>query len=202
MHAPRDPAEIWIEFKKLLKPGRIAYDVGANYGDVAIELADCFEKVYAFEPCDESYKGLCSLNNPRIEPVHKAVSDHDGTTELYVMSNSIQTGQLTSEVGSPSWGWMLGKRTVPCVKLDTFAAEHGYPDMIKIDTEGGELRVLLGAIEVLKRKPMLYIEVHNSQNGEQIIPLVKHYNEIRILRHPYYEPLSNNWWNHYFVICR
>jgi FkbM family methyltransferase len=62
---------------------------------------------------------------------------------------------------------------VPVRTLDSFKLK---PSLVKIDTEGNELRVLQGALETLKQKPQLMIETHDSESVRRIRSLLESYN--------------------------
>jgi len=49
---------------------------------------------------------------------------------------------------------------VPINTLDSFDLK---PTFIKVDTEGNELRVLQGATQTLRGKPMMVIETHSPE---------------------------------------
>src|SRR5438477_7442926 len=78
--------------------GELAFDVGANTGHVAANLAQRFTKVVAFEPAVESFSALKVAMEayPNVEPLQLAVSDHTGTVELRAADVAIGTGQLVT----------------------------------------------------------------------------------------------------------
>lgn len=57
-----------------------------------------------------------------------------------------------------------------CITLDSFL-KHGIPfHLIKLDVEGLEVDVLIGAEELLdKYKPMLYIEFNNKEGNDELL---------------------------------
>ena len=63
---------------------------------------------------------------------------------------------------------------MPAITLDEFVATGSPPPhLIKIDVEGGEGEVLLGAASLLRaHRPTLIVEVHHPQGDEQIRSLL------------------------------
>lgn len=129
--------------------GELFIDIGAHIGTWAVRATRSFERVVAFEPQPETNRMLrinVALNKlSNISVFQAALSDTEG------------------EIGFSRKEELLGKTTivrVPVRSLDSFKLR---PTMIKIDTEGNELPVLLGASETLRGKPRLIVETHNSE---------------------------------------
>jgi FkbM family methyltransferase len=196
LEAHPDPKEI----EALLRSfhGHRVFDVGGNAGFIAKYLAEKFHEVHSFEPAYESYHHLASIadSNNRIRAYDYALSDMDGITSLFINDGWIERGQLTSFGNGQS-------RLINCRRLDTVVEAVGPPDFIKIDVEGHEARVVLGALETLvNHHPTLFIEVHNTHIGYQLNTILTPiYGEApTIHRHPNYEINSEFYMNHYFII--
>jgi len=58
-----------------------------------------------------------------------------------------------------TWG---NKINIDVDTLDNMIEKHGKPNYIKIDVEGYELYVLKGMTRILSKKPILYIEMIES----------------------------------------
>ena len=90
---------------------------------------------------------------------------------------------MTANVSSPDRG--VGKiaraedrgdSMIPCITLDDFAAASGFPDMVKIDVEGGELEVLKGAETFLREiKPAIICALHSEENRRDVGAMLKQY---------------------------
>lgn len=132
----------------ITRPDDIFIDVGADIGTYSLVAASKITtgKVYAFEPTPSS---LCILNQniylnnfgSKIEIVEKLVSDIDATEGFVFCKDSEENHIIYSK------GKMAEKgQKVKSVKLDTFAASMGlsYVDLVKIDVEGAEYKVLQG----------------------------------------------------------
>jgi hypothetical protein len=69
---------------------------------------------------------------------------------------------------------------VPTARLDDFAY---HPSIIKMDVEGGESRVLLGARRLIEsEKPVLFIALHGREQFEAVTDLLHefHYDKFSL----------------------
>jgi FkbM family methyltransferase len=90
--AKRDPDSLLDLFKT--RKGKVAYAIGANFGNMSQILLTNFDQVFAFEPAFESFVELVqNVSDPRFVPLNLAVSDADGLIELKVQSEHIKSGQ-------------------------------------------------------------------------------------------------------------
>ena len=146
---------------KLLKPGDVIFDIGANFGYYSIVA--CAElggpcRVFAFEPNAPSYARLVkniNLNEfgGRIKAFQLALSDAGGTGWIVELPGNTGDARVSSTAGD---------RQVSLASWDEFCAEHdiGGIDFVKIDVQGYEEKVLLGGKNTLKRfAPALLIEL-------------------------------------------
>jgi FkbM family methyltransferase len=153
-------------FLSLLRPGSVFLDVGANTGLFALTAAALHDtaQVHAFEPLPLIARRLrrnVRLNKlSRIVVNRAAVGRLAGETELHVPA----TGFCLPSSASMAAG-LFGKTRairVPLVSLDSYARSRDLPrvDVIKIDTETTEHRVIDGACMLLGRdQPALIVEV-------------------------------------------
>ena len=142
-----------------LAPGATFVDVGANVGYYSVRALDrvgTTGAVHAFEIDERSLRCLRrtirvgGIANLHLHEV--AASDEDGTA-LLVTTEEAGHSQVTRSGD--------GQR-VPTTTLDSWRRAAGVTGIaaIKIDVEGGELRVLRGAIETLRRDhPLVVCEV-------------------------------------------
>jgi FkbM family methyltransferase len=185
---PVDPAPKSYEeqiYASVVRPGDVCYDVGANYGDVALYLAaligpahggSAFRHhsggiVVAFEPIWPTYTSLCKrvqsdnlLKSP-IVPVPAGLSDKAGTAWLQVPNGDFGLGSLAppqawSEAQS---GAAVKSHQGSLLTLDAFLSASGLPSptFMKIDVEGAELLVLRGAEAMFASgvRPLMLIEI-------------------------------------------
>jgi FkbM family methyltransferase len=154
---------------QVLQPGDIVLDVGANIGTHTVPLAKKVGEtglVVAFEPQRLTFQFLCgnvalnALTNVVCQNV--VVSDAAGHATIPTLDPTIEWnfGSLPSE------GHKEGER-VPAIRIDDL--KLGRCNLMKIDVEGAETRVLHGARATIKgRRPVLFVE-NNTENGSAAI---------------------------------
>ena len=144
--------------RRMVRPGSVIFDVGANFGYYALMLAaglrsEC--EVHAFEPTDATFERLSqhiALN--RMECVHAhrlALSDAPGTATMQGRNGN--SGAAFVEPGAGE---------VQVTTLDAFVGERGIRrlDFMKIDVEGFEEKVLRGGEWVLRElRPAILLEI-------------------------------------------
>lgn len=129
-------------------------DVGANTGSFAFiaKALNPEATVHAFEPLTRIADMICE--NVRISGLdvtifQAAVADQTGELPIY------DPGGANAYSASLDANFLAGKKDsymVPVTTIDAHCAAYGLtPDLIKIDVEGIEGRVLLGAREALGR---------------------------------------------------
>ena len=140
-------------------------DIGANTGYCALlpALNDRI-KAIAFEPNLEIFSLLKKnieanglQNNVYAYPI--ALSDKPGTATLKVPASGVDSGLACT--GLPLRFTQWKELSVPLDTLDRVLSRKRPPriDLIKIDTEGGELPVLKGGINTIKEfKPHIICE--------------------------------------------
>lgn len=178
--------------------GQVAFDVGANGGSVARIFANSFDRVYAFEPCRESYEAM--IDGPaNVRPFCMALSDHGGEIELREASRSIQTGQLVTGDSLP-WGETVGVRKVRASTVDLMCnILDEWPDLVKIDVEGHEVQVLRGAERLIRNgDASFFIEVHAAKYLPDIEQLLDRY-EITRFNHTGYRADDPTRDEHFYV---
>lgn len=155
-------------FKKALKPGGIALDIGANVGCYSLlfgQWAGPTGKVFSFEPAPGTFTDLCrhiELNNlgATVMPIQAALSDTCATASFLALDNQGMS-RLAAQDEAQSQVQVVD---VPTVTVDEFCArENILPDLIKIDVEGFEMAVLRGARATIKacgERAALFVEMH------------------------------------------
>ncbi|MBS1681420.1 MAG: FkbM family methyltransferase [Bacteroidetes bacterium] len=154
----------------LAKSGDIVFDVGANIGETTFNLArtvGTFGAVHSFEP------------DPYI--FSKILKNYKLNTFVNISLNNFALGSDPSELclSTPVEDNRGGTRIrptdksgnkVPVSTVDIYVSEKQIKkiDLIKIDVEGFEHRVLLGAEATLNKfKPKLFIEINDDNLHEQ-----------------------------------
>jgi len=120
-------------------------DVGAHYGfySVLIGRTNPDVKILAFEPIRENFKVLSKnlmINNVNANTFMNAVSDFEGRSKFEVSTQSSQSGFIANPDED-----VLKEVEVDVVRLDKYRElMKNEPVLVKIDTEGNELKVLTG----------------------------------------------------------
>jgi FkbM family methyltransferase len=156
------------------RPGDVVIDGGACWGDTALYFADRVGpegRVYAFEFSPDSLgvlQGNLRLNEQlaeRVEIVPEALWDRVGESIAFG-----ELGQLTS-LTAPRTDANDGR--VVTTTLDEWVERAGIErvDLIKLDVEGAELRVLKGAERTIRReRPTLAVCVYHDDADLVDIP--------------------------------
>lgn len=166
----------WAEYEVMhnivsnLKKDSIYVDVGANIGDTTIIAAGYTKnKIYAFEPSPVAYPRLLeniTLNNldEQIVAERIVLSAKSGPVEFAEMKTS-ETSRINTNNNSSKDNLIKLQATT----LDSYAMTHKIAkiDLIKIDVEGAEMLVLMGASELLAKHRIKHILVElNSQSSQ------------------------------------
>ena len=81
-----------------------------------------------------------------------------------------------------------------CVTLDSLAEQHGPPDFIKIDIEGGEVEALKGATANCFRRAVWLIEVHDTYDDVAKELTRLGYSEVLAITHPLPKAAKGHEW--------
>jgi len=160
---------------QLVQPRMTVYDIGANVGFfsvIAARLVGPDGQVVAFEPvlknCDQLTLNaqLNSFTNVTVRC--EALGNENGCATFFA-THEPTLGRL-KKFGAPEPG--SDEITVAVRQLDRLIIESGLPqpDLIKMDVEGAEVDVLLGASEILATaRPLLLIELHGTNDPVAIL---------------------------------
>lgn len=154
------------DLRRLLRPDgpRVIFDVGANVGQTSRKLTRLFRaaQIHAFEPSPETFQILQRRLGGRSGiQLHKlALGSEDTTRVMHLKKLRVgdsllpRASEVDPEHERATWLQEVGRTEVPVMRLDTFCREQRIErvDLLKIDTQGYELRVLEGAGELLRPK--------------------------------------------------
>jgi len=155
---------------RLLEPGGVFYDVGANAGFFSVMASarvGVSGRVFSFEPLEEniaSVREQIAINDlSQVELVPMAMGASEGTATFYFAPGANSVAHLGEAPAA-------GERevTVQVTTLDTFAAKHRAPTLVKIDVEGAETDVLAGARATIEKGTRFLIELHGRDKGEAV----------------------------------
>jgi len=140
----------------------IIFDVGAHSGYVSKTFRDLFPtaEIYAFEPFEESFEILKenSASDPGIHVFNFGLSDRDGPQAFHSNLDSGTNSLLsTHESGAQTWraGLFDTQKIIQAQfkTIDSVVAEMDIQkiDILKLDVQGAEHRVITGAADACKR---------------------------------------------------
>jgi FkbM family methyltransferase len=138
---------------------KVIFDVGANVGHTAEQFLACFpeSRVYCFEPAPATFATLSG----------KLGADARVSLHQLALDARDREVRFTNAKGSTG-NRILGEReaadeaeVVQALRADAFCAERALEeiDIVKIDTEGNDLKVLVGFTGRLQAKAVKYLQV-------------------------------------------
>lgn len=146
----------------------IIIDAGSNKGEWAEILAPTVKEIHLFEPNEiflhytmvkfdyldnviYNNVGLFSVN--KISPFYYFINSNNGLSSVF-------KNQIWIDMGLP-----MKEGKINVVTLDHYWHNKGYDiDFLKIDVEGADFDVLLGAIELLRAKRIKFIQIEHSEH--------------------------------------
>jgi FkbM family methyltransferase len=167
--------ELLGRIREVIRPGDTLYDVGANIGLISILTAlhpsGASVRVHSFEPEPRNFAHLrrnLELNGlgHRVQAHAVALGAEEGEAVLHVRGAEGEgRHSIATDKGSS------GSIRVPLTTADEFARSIGEPpDIVKIDVEGAEGRVLRGMEDLLQsgRPRELLLEIHAKGDGDRM----------------------------------
>lgn len=133
----------------------IVFDVGANVGDYSNDIVKFFPNalIYAFEPHPKNFVKLKSLRGENLHCFNRAVGHQKEQILLYdyEVNDGSSHASLYQEVIEEIHQGKSISYEVDVITLDDFCAEQGIKsiNLLKVDTEGNELKCLIGAEKLL-----------------------------------------------------
>ena len=153
----------------LLRPGMVAVDIGANNGTETILMAEAVGKngrVIAVEPWAPARERLArnlELNRyAQVSVVDRCIGARTGETAFLIASTtnnptaSTQVGPRPAETATTTI-----VEALPLTTVDELLSSSDCRDvdLIKVDTDGTEIDVLMGAVDTLNRsRPAVIFE--------------------------------------------
>ena len=155
-------------------------DVGANIGYFSVIAALRARAVFAIEP-QEAMIGRIHAN--------VAANHLDNVTLIHAAAGAAPGFANIPKLGTPATRVGESENRVMMIRLDDYFTGEWQPSHIKIDTEGFEHHVLLGAQKLLAARPVLYVEYHRGMqefgySGEEMWDLLRDFGyRITVARH-------------------
>jgi FkbM family methyltransferase len=171
---------------------KTAVDIGANNGLFSFFLKKRFPdaKVFIFEPSNSLIKliklNLNNLNNIVIE--QKAVSNIDGEVTFFVNPHSEQTNSI--DFNSVIKGNISSlNKNITEIKVESITLDSYFQnldtniDVLKVDIQGAEYKMLLGAKKTIKivKKAFFEISFLDSNFFETLTELKSNFSNYKVI---------------------
>jgi FkbM family methyltransferase len=167
--------ELQAAITRLVQPGMVAYDVGANIGYITLLLTHAVGetgRVFAFEALPENVERLqrnIALNELEsvVTAVPAAVCEASRPVN-FLVGPSDDMGKAEGSAGRQGVAYSTAI-TVPGLSLDSFVYERGSPppQVVKMDIEGGEVLALPGMRRLLlEARPVILLELHGPEAAQ------------------------------------
>jgi FkbM family methyltransferase len=166
--SPADFAEVEraerIFYLETLREGMMVFDVGANVGELTLLFSRSVGAagvVHAFEPCGEAFGRLeticraASLRNVRLNRL--ALAEDEAPVSLHVYDEEHMSWNTRARRPLEDYGIdvkPLAVEHAPATTLDLYCERVGVAavDLLKLDVEGAEYQVLVGAGRMLRER--------------------------------------------------
>ena len=142
------------------------FDVGANLGKYANLIAKMFsqrkKEIYSFEPSKKTYAQLkknCS-NNKDVRFLNFGLSDKEEKVKLYLDKETSGMASIYKRRLDYMNIYLNIEEEIQLKTLDGFCANNKIKkiDLLKMDVEGSELKVLEGAKNMLNERSIKFIQ--------------------------------------------
>ncbi len=159
-------------------PEPVIFDIGAHHGESVAYLKGVFPKaaVYSFEPDPDSFAALSASVIEGVNYFNLALSDADGTASFFRnqishtnsllkvnlnSKDSISIAKATAEKDTGFFENFNKVNQVRTARLDTFVQQRSidHIDLLKIDVQGAECRVLKGGEATLTKVGVIVLEI-------------------------------------------
>lgn len=150
-------------FSKIEHP--VIFDVGANVGEYSLLLMKEYPnaKIYAFEPNENTFQKLEANVGHSVKCINAGLGKEAKTEKIYSLSDNLTSSHASvyRDVLS-NFHRIEDIAMIDCqlTTIDLFCeleSVHSI-DFLKIDTEGGELNVLMGARKLLSERKIKVIQ--------------------------------------------
>lgn len=156
------PESVWDTACDLARrvDAHVVFDVGANRGTISRLFLDALPaaRVFAFEPQHDLLVRLQEkfAGEPRLRAIGTALGERVGAVAFHRGANDATSSRYPRNVSGRRYYRsdfvMVGASEVPIDTMDAFCAKESIErvHLLKMDTQGGEHAILLGARELLE----------------------------------------------------
>jgi FkbM family methyltransferase len=125
-------------------------DVGANDGAFILGLDEVVPvRGLCIEPGPDAFARLLERlkTKPKLRALQAAIAEHEGQAVLNISKSDVGSSLLRPVPDQSSqWAQTVSQITVPTVRVESLLSSEGqFVDLLKIDTQGTDLSVLLSA---------------------------------------------------------
>lgn len=181
--------QVWQE---LSIRSKVIFDVGSNFGLFALlaKLANGEAMVTAFEPLKRNSQLIeknCRCNDMNIGIEEIALSDHEGVATFYDMDSFDNTiGSFNEDfVKRHRHHKALNAIEVKTDTVDNYCLTRDIDtiDLLKLDVEGAEEMVIMGATGMIKKSfPCLIVEISDENSFDRIKKRILNLHKYKIYR--------------------
>jgi len=153
-------------YKEILPELKVVFDVGCRNDNVFYDIDPTLD-IHLFDPRQPA-------KTPRGRYNKMALSDTKGEAIYYDEYSSMEKRNLKGH----KWKWLTHTTVeVKTDTLDNYCEENGIKeiDLLKIDTEGHDLKVLLGASRMLPHIKYIQFEEWGDGRTQKIMDFLKDY---------------------------
>ena len=152
-----------------VKEFEIAVDCGAHVGLWSRDLSKFFNKLYSFEPAIEFYECLKkNIISDNTTIYNLALGSQSATGEMVITKHYNNSGgsYVLPNINKTAYKTDIIQK-IKLVDLDSFDLPR--LDFFKIDVEGNNLDVLIGAEKTLERcNPVICIEISEEEKDKRL----------------------------------
>lgn len=165
-----------------IKKGDIVIDIGAFIGDFSIKAANQGAKVYAYEPCKETFvilKKNISINNleNKIFPFNLGIDKKKGKDKLTIREDAGVNSMIGGDILACR-SKTIGSEIIKLITFEQMMKSNKLKgcDFLKIDTEGTEYGIIMSIpLKILKKIKYISMESTDyAETGTKNKKLVKH----------------------------
>jgi FkbM family methyltransferase len=154
-------------YSHVCRRGSVLFDIGAHTGKHTIPMAIIVGKegaVFAFEPILEKFKTLCDNvakgDLPQVHLFNVCCYDKNQIVNFTYLPKDPGKSSINIREALRVETVEKLERSCIAIRLDDFIAGSRLPEFMKIDVEGAEYNVLLGAEQIIRgAKPIVHVEI-------------------------------------------